>query len=302
MKNIFYKFGFGFCSVVIAANAVLAAERFTVDKQPLGYIAPLSLSNSDVSSGNTKAYQPWFEPGSWQGDIIEYAVANNGALSTRVDLSGVSPIYRGNTPATWSASVQMNDADVASGAYWNTGREIVTYNGNAQVPFRWASLTDDDKQALDPAAIDKTTSSILDFVRGDRTNENARGGTLRSRTRILGDFLHSNVVYVGSPNERRVDNNYPAWASASARANRAPRVYAGSNDGMLHAFDAATGDEVYAYVPSMLIGKLDELSKRPYAHTYFVDGKLTARDAYFGGTWHTVLMGTLGAGGRGPGR
>ena len=29
-------------------------------------------------------------------------------------------------------------------------------------------------------------------------------------------------------------------------------VYVGSNDWMLHAFDAATGEEILAYVPGML--------------------------------------------------
>ena len=36
-----------------------------------------------------------------------------------------------------------------------------------------------------------------------------------------------------------------------------PMVYVGANDGMLHAFDAATGVEHFAYVPSTLIPELN---------------------------------------------
>lgn len=83
-------------------------------------------------------------------------------------------------------------------------------------------------------------------------------------------------------------------------------IYVGANDGMLHAFDADTGNEVFAYVPADLYGdpndpstlKLNRLSDPGYTHAYAVDGSPTAWDAYFKGAWHTVLVGSLGAGGK----
>ena len=68
---------------------------------------------------------------------------------------------------------------------------------------------------------------------------------------------------------------------------------------MLHAFDADTGSEVFAYIPSMVIAKLPALAADPYRPTFYVDGMLTAGDVYFSGAWHTVLVGGLGAGGKG---
>ena len=55
-------------------------------------------------------------------------------------------------------------------------------------------------------------------------------------------------------------------------------VYVGGNDGMLHAFNASTGDEVWAYIPSMLLPKLYRLADKYYAsnHQYYVDGSPTA--------------------------
>jgi type IV pilus assembly protein PilY1 len=38
-------------------------------------------------------------------------------------------------------------------------------------------------------------------------------------------------------------------------------VYIGANDGMLHAFDADNGDELFAYVPNLVFGHLFELTR-----------------------------------------
>ena len=73
----------------------------------------------------------------------------------------------------------------------------------------------------------------------------------------------------------------------------------GSGDGMLHAFSAIDGSEVYAYVPTMLMATLSGVTKRPYAHRYFVDGQMIAGDAKIGSTWRTVLAGGLGGGAKG---
>jgi len=140
------------------------------------------------------------------------------------------------------------------------------------------------------------SSDILNFLRGERINEYPTGG-LRLRFSVLGDIIHSNPEYVAAPEANIVDSSYVSFANANAA--RAPRVYVGANDGMLHAFDAATGDEVWAYVPSMVVGNMSKLAGRPYAHSYYVDGGITVQDAFFSGAWHSVLIGSLGGGGKG---
>ncbi len=76
-------------------------------------------------------------------------------------------------------------------------------------------------------------------------------------------------------------------------------IYVGANDGMLHGFDAATGDEKLAYVPNMVFSDLNQLTDRGYVHRFYVNATPTAGDAFFGGTWHTMLVGGLGSGGKG---
>jgi type IV pilus assembly protein PilY1 len=77
-------------------------------------------------------------------------------------------------------------------------------------------------------------------------------------------------------------------------------VYVGANDGMLHAFNADTGREVFAYVPRAVYPKLWELTDPDYndRHLYFVDGSPYVGEAYIGGAWGSYLVSGLGAGGR----
>lgn len=102
----------------------------------------------------------------------------------------------------------------------------------------------------------------------------------------------------------------------SSYATRQHVVYAGSNDGLLHGFRAGhfdgsgvyqgsdnDGFEVLAYVPPQVFPQLARLTDPTYQptglHKYFVDGELEATDAYINGTWRTILVGGLGAGGQG---
>lgn len=286
---------FGLAVFILAAAAQgWAAPRFSPAAQPLGSISPMVLSNTDLSRDLTKAYRPWFENGAWQGDIVEYTVTKNAGLSSSVDLSTSPP---GNSGSNWSARLEIAEAN-SDPEYWMEKRRIITWDGTQQVGFFSAALGEDNVKRIDPSGgVLQHSSKILNYVRGDRSQEYPSGLGFRKRSSILGDVIHSTPVYVGPPLEAYLEVDYQQWADA--RFERVPVVYAGANDGMLHAFEAATGREIFAYVPSMLFEKLRLLTVRPYQHTYFVDGEITVRDAYFDDDWHSVLVGTLGAGGRG---
>ncbi|RKZ45834.1 MAG: hypothetical protein DRQ58_09720, partial [Gammaproteobacteria bacterium] len=97
----------------------------------------------------------------------------------------------------------------------------------------------------------------------------------------------------------RTDNGYAVWAAG--KAARAHRIYVGANDGMLHVFNAATGAEVFAYIPSEVIPKLHNLKSPAYydGHRYYVNGEIVVDDIVFSdNSVHKVLIGGLGAGGQ----
>ncbi|MEI7997284.1 MAG: PilC/PilY family type IV pilus protein, partial [Methylococcaceae bacterium] len=98
-------------------------------------------------------------------------------------------------------------------------------------------------------------------------------------------------------------SNYKAFVTANTA--RRKMVYVGANDGMLHGFDANSagadaGKEILAYVPNAVYTQLNSLSDPGYNtnHVYSVDGSPRAGDAYFDSAWHTVLLGSTGAGGK----
>ena len=289
--------------VAIGYQGASAVDCQVPECQPLGYIGPLELSTTDLSNG-AKAYRGWFENGSWQGDLIQYDISSDGALSTDVDLSGSSPAAGGGN--NWSAHVEFASRAATTPNWWSSGasadRKIIFSNnyGSNQKAFRWENFTVYQKAALDNlTAVDATNnpSPVVNYLRGDRTNEGPTG-SMRTRFTVLGDIIHSNPTYVGVPSESYTDSDYVDFKNLLAA--RPKRVYVGANDGMLHAFNAWNGKEMWAYVPSMIIPKMKRLAGRPYAHTYFVDGGITVRDARVqDGRWRTVLVGSLGAGGKG---
>jgi type IV pilus assembly protein PilY1 len=144
-------------------------------------------------------------------------------------------------------------------------RNIFTSNGAAGATFPTIAQT----TAL--------TADVADYIRGDRTKEQSADGALRNRTSLLGTIVNSSPTYVKASDT----------------------VFAGANDGMLHAFNATTGEERFAYVPSGVnLAKLKEYSQPNFTHSFFVDGPIvTSTDRELIGT--TVLVGTLGRGGKG---
>ena len=73
----------------------------------------------------------------------------------------------------------------------------------------------------------------------------------------------------------------------------------GANDGMLHAINAITGAEMFAYVPSPVIADLPKLTDLAYTHRYFVDGSPTVGDVFYNSAWHTLLVAGMRAGAKG---
>ena len=88
-------------------------------------------------------------------------------------------------------------------------------------------------------------------------------------------------------------------------------VLAGSNSGILHAFRASDGEELWGFIPPNLIHKLSTMVTSKANATnpiYGIDGTAAVKDIYFDDTpndgvtnprWRTILISGLGAGGHG---
>ena len=139
--------------------------------------------------------------------------------------------------------------------------------------------------------------NIVNYIRGDRSLEGTTTERpLRVRHSRQGDVVNSEIWYTGGP-----INNYSQGYSSFVKAqkDRTPILYVGGNDGMLHGFSAKDGKELLAYVPRGVVAGLKSLSDKDYQHRYYVDGSPMTGDIRDNETWKTLLIGTLGAGGKG---
>jgi type IV pilus assembly protein PilY1 len=118
---------------------------------------------------------------------------------------------------------------------------------------------------------------------------------------VLGDIVNSAPVYVGGPTGEYRDTMESTRYStyAAGRAGQTPTIYVGANDGMLHAFNASTGNELFAYVPWAVRNKLTSLTTNPYVHLVTVDGSPSVGDVHVGGGWRTMLVSGMNAGAAG---
>ncbi len=150
----------------------------------------------------------------------------------------------------------------------------------------------------------------VDYLRGVRTLEADNAGPFRARAHVLGDIVNSDPLFVGKSSfgfDNLPGTEGTAYADFRASAgyqNRAPMLYVGANDGMLHGFDANTGIEKFAFIPNAILPNLSKLTGLSYgnSHQFFVDGSARNMDAYIdvgaGIQWRTIVVGGLGAGGK----
>lgn len=272
-------------------------------------------TNSTNLQNESRVYQAKFAASDWSGQVLQYTVK---------DL----------TTPEWDAGQKINSQTPGSRVILTKG----TSDGVA-FQWSNLTTSNQDLLDINPTtnADDNKGSLRVDYLRGDASQEGAAADKFRARSKSkLGDIVSSNPWYVGPPSAGYADADYPGYAAfRKAALTRKPVVYVGGNDGMLHGFDASlsttpvdldplvdsdndsdptndadfyppatdAGKEVLAYVPTATYPHLSKLTGQTYNsgtnHRYFVDGSPMVADAYFNASWHTTLVGSMGAGGRG---
>jgi type IV pilus assembly protein PilY1 len=154
-----------------------------------------------------------------------------------------------------------------------------------------------------------TAADLVRWVLGDKSN-----AELRRRDRLLGDLITSAPLFEGG---RDYGYSVTAWTDTtkidgkvyaqyvkdkqdtSTGRPKNPTVYVGSNDGMLHAFNADTGAHRWAYMPTPSFAKIGKRADPLAGHTWYVDGPIATHDVHDGTNWRTILVASTGAGARG---
>jgi Tfp pilus tip-associated adhesin PilY1 len=287
-------------------------------------LAVLGLSGSVLTTG-LLAFQGGYNP-----------VDGSGALqAVTLDTNGMP------ADVLWNAGSILTDAAVTPPG----GRTLLTASADstgsvtgmaferdkAFDAFETKGLLSPEPRNLD----DDTLATRVDYLRGVRTEEWA--GVMRKRSTLLGAIINSQAVYVSYPTGHYLDVwptsikgvsvSAPEMESGAEtyeqfvddHADRAPVLYVGANDGMLHAFNAPVphcdgsnhckaganaGKELWAYVPRAVYPHLGHLtSATDFRFQPTVDATPVLRDVFFSRhgkhEWHTLLAGGLRLGGRG---
>lgn len=201
-------------------------------------------------SAGFPTYTTRYLPGAWTGEVQGYAAS----AVVGANLAQVTTPWSATSQLSLLTSYVSSDTTVVG---WRDLRRIVTMVDGTPKAFTWSTISSAQQTAL------RSDSALLDYLRGDRSKE---GTKYRIRTGLLGDVVSSQAALVqGALNTSYTEAANPGYAAFKTKvANRAPVVYVGANDGMLHAFDGTLqqtpvgynfgggGQELFAYVPSFV--------------------------------------------------
>jgi type IV pilus assembly protein PilY1 len=114
----------------------------------------------------------------------------------------------------------------------------------------------------------------------------------------MGAVVGSTPAFLDAPSlDPPPDADYPGFVEDNA--DRRALMFIGANDGMMHALDARTGVEVWAFIPFNLLPKLKALRFGQGIDTFkfFVDSSPKISDVKVGTKWRTYLFFGQGPGG-----
>lgn len=279
-------------------NYVLAtdpAKLVSALSQAFVDISNRTSSSSSVATNSTrldttsKIYQARFNSGDWTGELLAFDLNSDGSIGLQA----------------WNAATLIPTED---------SRKIFSYDPLATtskgIVFEYSNLNTIQKGDINGNAT--IAENMVDYIRGDVTNELQNSGVFRDRSSLMGDIINSDPWFAGTIE----DFGYSGLAGTEgtdystfrqSKLSRTSTVYFAANDAMLHAINADDGAELFTYVPDAMIASLSTLTDPLYgcegsgciSHQYFVDGAPRVSDAYFNSTWHSVLIGTLAGGGKG---
>jgi type IV pilus assembly protein PilY1 len=261
--------------------------------ESVSYVAPVvPISQMEKTSAGNLMYLAMFKPTEksfWRGNIKKYCIATvqmnkasanygkivdcedrvvgaNIKVGDILDLNGLLVMDSNNeikktAQSYWSSVVdrEYTDAGGVGEKLRTTSRNIYTYFGtNINLKDSSNAFTLSNG-AITPELLGLAPGDIvgrealIKFIQGYDSyyeNEIYPKGPDNKKDWVLGAFIHSRpvVVHYG---DRSV-------------------IYAGANDGMLHAFDDKTGEELWGFIPRNLLPKLKNL--RGEAIEFFVDG------------------------------
>ncbi|MGX8881888.1 pilus assembly protein [Methylovorus sp. SPW-M1] len=262
-------------------------------------------STPNLTSGDNYAFNSTYRTVKWDGEVVASTIDLTTGLASSSNL--------------WSAQSQLDakggiDTDTRTILKMNTSRVLVKFDPATLSSTELLLFTNQCSKLSQCPVLNSPTQAIannpthlINFLRGQSQHENVgttpqASKAFRDREHVLGDLANSIPAYVKAPRYNFGDYVSPSYGTfKTANINRPATLYVGGNDGMLHAFNADTGAERWAFVPRTVMSNMYALADKNYSskHKYYVDGSPIVMDIFAGGGWKTILVGGLNGGGRG---
>ncbi len=270
-------------------------------------------SSPNITETDNFIYSSTFRTVKWDGEIVAQRInTTSGAVIPAIE---------------WSAQAQLNGRSTDS-ADTRTIYTISEAAAGKRKDFTFANLTNsavggiaaerpyfDNKcgalsqctlLTLGQQLVANSGNRLVNYLRGQRQDENftvpETTPPFRAREFILGDPVNATPAFVSAPRFSFLDAVSPLYEVFKlANKTRTPVLYIAANDGMLHAINGDTGNEIWAYVPRIIMPKMHRLATANWGstHEFLVDGSPRTMDVYLGGSWKTILVAGLNSGGRG---
>ncbi len=276
----------------------------------VGAAAASATSTPNISQFDNDIFSATFTTVKWYGQLSKRKIDTVTGVVGNTDVWNSSNIV-GRKVADNSDTRRILMLNTATGSLKNFDYGVMSatekgwFDNKCSTMSQCANLSNANRDIVNAGA------NIVNWLRGQQRY--ADDTVLRAYTRtetipagltttvpiVLGDIASAKPAFVRDP---RKNYNRPGYNDFKVdHATRAGTIFAAANDGMLHAFDSATGEELWAYVPRITMKKLPVQASVTYGtnHQYTVDGSPETADVQIDGEWRTVLVAGLNAGGRG---
>ena len=278
----------------------------------IGAAAAASTSSQQPVEGDNLLFASSFRSMYWDGDVEARRInLTDGSLSVQAEWSASTQldkrVYRfADKRKIWLQSFM--DARVLKNFLWSEldNMEQRLFENRCSSRSRLSQCIN----LASTQSKELTGERLVNYLRGQFAFEDRAENSLklfRRRDHVLGAVMSAQPLYVGRPTFRYADENYGAFRD-DLQVNRKGVLYVSANDGMLHALDAATGAEAWAFIPAAVLPGLYQLADNQFGQqsTYLLDGSPVAGDICPGAApvscsasaWRTILVAGLGAAGR----
>ncbi len=276
----------------------------------VGAAAAAATSTPNISQQDNDIFSDTFTTVKWFGELsdkkidITTGVVGNTAVWISSDTLGQKV-----AAATDTRVLKM--LDTGSGALKNFLYSEMSAQEKAWFDNKCTLLAQCTTLSVANQAIVNNGANIVDWLRGQQqyaddsilrayaVTSNTPAGASGPVPIVLGDIVSSKPAFLRDPRKSYALSGYAQYRVDNAA--RQATVFTAANDGMLHAFNAADGQEMWAYLPRITMSKLHMQASTTYAtnHQFTADGSPELGDVEIGGVWKTVLVAGLNGGGRG---